>query len=117
MSGMPLQLWRVRRTWDGLARRDPLWAILTSPDKRDGKWTLDEFLETGRAEVDRLIHYLDRVAPGCPQHRALDFGCGVGRVTQALAARFEQVVGVDVASPMIAQARELNRVPSAAASS
>jgi SAM-dependent methyltransferase len=108
---VPLQLWRVRHTWDGLGRRDPLWAVLTWPDKQGSKWTIEEFLETGRAEVDRVMQHLDRVVPSCPRRRALDFGCGVGRVTQALAARFEHVVGVDVASSMIAQAREFNRVP------
>ncbi len=35
----------------------------------------------------------------------MDFGCGVGRLSRALAEHFEQVVGVDVAAPMIARAR------------
>jgi trans-aconitate methyltransferase len=108
---VPFQLWRVRNTWDGLGRRDPLWAVLTWPDKQGSKWTIEEFLETGRAEVDRMMQHLDRVLPSCPRRRALDFGCGVGRVTQALAARFQHVVGVDVAASMIAQAREFNRIP------
>src|SRR5262245_30777782 len=106
-----MQLWRVRSTWDGLGRRDPMWAVLTWPDKEGNKWTVDEFLATGRTEVDRLIGHLDRVAPGCPRRRALDFGCGLGRVSQALAARFDHVVGVDVARSMVEQARVINRTP------
>jgi SAM-dependent methyltransferase len=106
-----MQLWRVRHTWDGLGRRDPLWAVLTWPDKQGNKWTIEEFLATGRAEVDRLMGHLDRVAPACPRRSALDFGCGVGRVSQALAARFDRVVGVDVARSMIEQARAYNRIP------
>jgi ubiquinone/menaquinone biosynthesis C-methylase UbiE len=43
-----------------------------------------------------------------PRARALDFGCGVGRLTRALAAHFERVIGIDVAASMIRQARQLN---------
>jgi trans-aconitate methyltransferase len=38
-------------------------------------------------------------------HSALDFGCGVGRLTAALAKRCERVVGVDVAPTMLEHAR------------
>jgi len=44
-----------------------------------------------------------------PHHQALDFGCGVGRLTQALAEHFERVAGVDIAASMIARARQENR--------
>jgi SAM-dependent methyltransferase len=46
-----------------------------------------------------------------PRRRALDFGCGAGRLTQALAARFERVDGVDIAPSMVAAARRHNRHP------
>ena len=41
--------------------------------------------------------------------RALDFGCGVGRLSQALAEHFQSVVGVDIAESMVERAREFNR--------
>lgn len=44
-----------------------------------------------------------------PSRSALDFGCGIGRLTQALAEGFERVVGVDIAPAMIEKAREANR--------
>lgn len=40
--------------------------------------------------------------------RALDFGCGVGRLTQALANYFDQVYGVDIAPSMIELAETYN---------
>ena len=40
--------------------------------------------------------------------RALDFGCGVGRLTRALGTRFESALGVDISAGMIEQARRLN---------
>lgn len=43
--------------------------------------------------------------------RALDFGCGVGRLTQALGARFDEVVGIDISSSKVKLAEELNTSP------
>ncbi|MDQ2699827.1 MAG: class I SAM-dependent methyltransferase, partial [Actinomycetota bacterium] len=40
------------------------------------------------------------------RRRALDFGCGVGRLTFALANEFERVDGVDISAPMIEKAAE-----------
>lgn len=41
--------------------------------------------------------------------RALDFGCGLGRMTRALARSFDEVVGTDISDVMIAKARQLAR--------
>lgn len=41
----------------------------------------------------------------------MDFGCGVGRLTQALAPAFGSVTGIDVSPTMIQLARRLNRYP------
>jgi ubiquinone/menaquinone biosynthesis C-methylase UbiE len=40
---------------------------------------------------------------------ALDFGCGVGRLTQPLARRFTSCIGVDISQQMIQRAESLNR--------
>ena len=51
---------------------------------------------------------------GTPFHfkRALDFGCGIGRLTQALAGgRFAEAHGVDVSPEMIHMARKYNHFP------
>jgi SAM-dependent methyltransferase len=106
-----VNLRRLRAHWDAWGRSDPLWAILTEPGRKGNRWTAEEFFATGAAEVEAVLAYLDDVAPGTPRRRALDFGCGVGRVTQALAGRFEEVVGVDIAPSMIERARAGNRQP------
>src|SRR6202035_2479615 len=48
---------------------------------------------------------------GAPASRrsALDFGCGIGRLSQALADHFDQVHGVDISPKMIELARQHNR--------
>lgn len=69
----------------------------------------DEFFEHGRLEVQTLFEHLSALGLSLPSAEALDFGCGIGRLTQALAPFFERVHGVDVSEPMIRQAREQNR--------
>jgi SAM-dependent methyltransferase len=104
-----MKLRRLQRTWDRLAERDPFWAVLTDPNKKGGGWNQEEFFRTGLAEVDHLMPYLDSLGLPRSRQRALDFGCGVGRVTQALGNRFQEVCGVDVSPVMIRLAREYNR--------
>jgi SAM-dependent methyltransferase len=52
-----------------------------------------------------LVDLLDRWGLVRPDLRVLDFGCGIGRISGALAARDARVVGVDVSPGMIATAR------------
>jgi ubiquinone/menaquinone biosynthesis C-methylase UbiE len=99
----------LQRDWDAFGKSDPLWAILTHPEKRGNKWDLSEFFETGAREIRELMQYIDSLAMTIPRRKALDFGCGVGRLSQALADHFEEVHGVDVAPSMIELARRYNR--------
>ena len=99
----------LRRVWQTLGREDPLWAVLSHADKRGGRWAVDEFLATGRAEIDPIVDAFAQHGMPASRRLALDFGCGAGRLSRALAAHFEQVVGVDVSSSMIETARTLNQ--------
>jgi len=104
-----MNLKRLQRNWDELARTDPLWAVLTDPYKRGNRWDAEEFFETGAREIDALIHYIESLRVNLPRRKALDFGCGVGRLSQPLADHFEEVWGVDIAPSMIGLARKYNR--------
>jgi len=101
----------LQRQWDRLGQRDPFWAILTRDDKRDGRWTAGEFFADGIRELDEMLAAARRFGIGIPSGRALDFGCGAGRLTQALCAHFKNADGVDIAPAMLALAREHNRYP------
>jgi len=98
----------VAATWQQLGKDDPLWAVLTRPDRRRS-WDLQEFLATGRAKVaDTLAAVTATTGWDGPYGDALDFGCGVGRLTRALSERFATVTGVDIAESMLERAREIN---------
>ena len=106
-----MSLAKDRRDWESLGRTDPLWAVWTHPDRRDGGWAGHEreFFETGAGEVAKILAAGAR--HGLPRHRAraLDFGCGVGRLSRALGEHFDGVLGLDLSGPMVERARELNR--------
>lgn len=98
-----------KREWEELADFDDLWAVLTTTEKRGGRWDLDEFFASGNAVIDAFV--LKPAAEiGHPERwgSVLDFGCGVGRVAPALSSRFENYTGVDVSENMITEAQRLH---------
>lgn len=98
----------IRRTYDRWAREDPFYAVLTARAKRGNQWDPAEFFARGRAEIEQVLRYLDEAGVELRRDRALDFGCGVGRLSQALAPHFREVVGVDISEEMVRRARELD---------
>ncbi|MEW6154011.1 MAG: class I SAM-dependent methyltransferase [Actinomycetota bacterium] len=99
----------VRQAWTRLAEDDPLWAILSQPGKQGGRWDEREFFRSGEREISELLARLADLGLEVGRETCLDFGCGVGRLTQPLAAHFGTAHGVDIAEPMIEHARRYNR--------
>jgi SAM-dependent methyltransferase len=98
----------LAKNWETFGRVDPLFGVLSDPTKMRGRWDVDEFFESGRAHMAKLFRILDEHAAGYERGRALDFGCGVGRLTHAIASRFGHTVGVDVATSMVRLATRHN---------
>jgi 2-polyprenyl-3-methyl-5-hydroxy-6-metoxy-1,4-benzoquinol methylase len=98
----------VRGVFEDLGREDPMYAALSRNAYRGNRWDPAEFFETGRTEIADAMSYVGSAGLQPNRHRALDFGCALGRLTQALADHFAEVVGVDIASSMIDRAREHN---------
>jgi SAM-dependent methyltransferase len=97
-----------QRDWEALARLDPMWAALSWPGTRLS-WKRDEFLDTGRRETQEVLARLDVLGRPRSRRTALDFGCGLGRVTRALADHFDEVIGLDIAEGMVERARAMHR--------
>src|SRR5262245_43619580 len=109
---MPAALMRLsslRRHWERLGRQDPFWAVLTDPAKRRGAWDLEQFYRSGADELTAVLRHAQELGLSVSHDRALDFGCGAGRMTQAMAAVFGRADGVDISASMLATARQHNR--------
>jgi SAM-dependent methyltransferase len=92
----------MRRYWDERARLNAPWYVDTSLsyDEPD----LDRFFETGRQIVAEAIG--GDVRPSGTS-LAVEIGCGLGRITLALADSYERVIGVDISREMLERAREV----------
>jgi len=99
----------LQHNWNEFGKRDPLWAILTTPPAERFRWDVGEFFQTGRTQIAQVMDEVGQLMPTLSRERCLDFGCGVGRLTQALCAYFQECHGVDVAPSMIALANKHNR--------
>ena len=102
-----MSLERHRQDWERLAEVDAMWAVLTAPGRKGGRWDVEEFFATGEAEIGAVLSTAEQLGRPARRERALDFGCGVGRLTRALGNRFDHVLGLDISGGMIEQARRL----------
>ncbi|WP_340645746.1 class I SAM-dependent methyltransferase [Phenylobacterium sp.] len=94
--------------WRELGARDPFWGVITHPDYRaenlnDQK--LEAFYASGETYIGDIAARLERATGTAPHGQALDFGCGVGRLSEAMARR-ATVTGLDISPGMLAKARE-----------
>jgi SAM-dependent methyltransferase len=90
--------------WNTLGETQPYFAVLTDARflrERMSEADREAFFASGEADVARIFELID-FAP----KSALDFGCGVGRLTRALSKRVDHVAGVDAAESMLRIARE-----------
>ena len=105
-----MDMWQNRtdKDWERLAAEDPYFAVITRNQYRRGRLdenALDEFFDSGRAHAEQVMQTIRaKLAPDFHPRRALDFGCGVGRVLIPLASMCESVVGVDVSQSMLLEA-------------
>jgi SAM-dependent methyltransferase len=106
-----MDLKQLGHNWNEFGRRDPFWAILSFPGKEGNKWDIDEFFRTGKEEIEGALEFVAAQGLRLNYGIALDFGCGAGRLTQALSQRFAKTYGVDIAPSMIKLANSYNRCP------
>jgi len=102
-----MSLDELQRNWHELGQDAPLETILC-PSVPGQKWDIDAFFASGEAEVAQLVDYLNSQGLGLPKGSALDFGCGIGRVTQPLCRHFQMCYGVDIAPSILELARQHN---------
>lgn len=103
---------RIRNTdrvWRHYGSTDPYYGVLTADAFRADAIT-DElrqhFFEIGSRFIADMLEEVRRcLDPEFSPSRALDFGCGVGRLTIPLSRVCAEVVGVDISDAMLEEAR------------
>jgi len=96
-------------SWEYYGKHDPYYGVLTADEYRAEHLTeasKEQFFETGKRYIDSVVGAVRRhLDPQFSPVRALDFGCGVGRLVIPLAAVCDSVTGVDVSESMLTEAR------------
>lgn len=98
----------VETLYERLGETQSLWAVMTYPEFRNDE-NLEKFFESGEVEIDEQLKRLAELKIEYTKGSCLDFGCGVGRLTNAWSPHFEKVTGVDISSTMIAKANEIKK--------
>jgi 2-polyprenyl-3-methyl-5-hydroxy-6-metoxy-1,4-benzoquinol methylase len=100
---------RVQTVWQALGESKPHWSVVTADEFRPENIdrAMEAFYASGEANVATVMRTLERNGIDHGKLRTcLDFGCGVGRLSLALAGRFPEVLGVDVSESHLALARD-----------
>ncbi len=85
--------------WEEFARDDPMYYIDTSAGSHPGGDKEKQFFQSGKAFADQTIHRVREIIPD--KDRALEIGCGVGRLTLPHAAHFNEIIAVDISATML----------------
>ncbi len=96
------------KDWKKWGEKDPYFGVVSHPQFRSGSigQNRDDFFRLGEEFIADVLSQADRYFGGTRQCEfALDFGCGVARLTIPLARRFKYVDGADVSAFMLDEAR------------
>ncbi len=103
---------QMRAEWNERAREDAHYFVAFGRRDQDD----EEFFSTAADLVRELEAELKRLDPAVPprERRALEIGCGPGRLLRPLSRHFGEIHGIDVSDEMIAKAKEkLRNIPNA----
>jgi ubiquinone/menaquinone biosynthesis C-methylase UbiE len=98
---------KLKDDWEELSRLDPVGAITGVVNWSGSFSDWDRFFAGGEHEIADVIKRAADLGWHGAYDSALDFGCGLGKLTRALSKHFTQVYGVDISEEMTAKAQEL----------
>ncbi|MGI0489680.1 class I SAM-dependent methyltransferase [Pantanalinema rosaneae CENA516] len=96
------------RVWEYYGQQDPYYGVLTWDEyKRENldAAAIERFFASGQSYIDLVLQTIHQhLDPEFCPTRALDFGCGVGRLVIPLAAICQSAIGVDISTAMLQEA-------------
>ncbi len=100
---------KTAKAWRIWAAKEPYYAVITDEKylaANQSAEALEEFFASGESHLDAMLEHIQaKVDADFRPTRALDFGCGTGRVLLPLGKRCESAIGVDVSEEMLAEAQ------------
>ena len=97
------------KDWERFGTMDPYYGVYSDDRFRKESMTeknVEDFFRSGEEFIEGVFRTVDKnLLPGFHPERALDFGCGTGRLLIPLSRRCGEVVGADVSGPMLEEAR------------
>lgn len=95
----------IKSFWNRAANENPYWYV-SSYGAYDADRDLEEFWASGPAiwnDIKRATGYIPAVGD-----TVIEIGCGVGRLTRAIAPEVGRVIALDISERMLAIARQAN---------
>lgn len=99
----------TKRFWNEAAEDNPYWYV-SSYGPYNSERNLDEFWASGKTiwrDIKGLIGFTPQ-----PNHVVVEIGCGVGRLTRAIAPEVGRVIALDISERMLEIARH-SSIPNA----
>ena len=103
MPGFSSILDQMRSEWNGRARKDANFYVAFGRESQ----TEEDFLASAAEVMPAFEQEFSRLRPGvATERRALEIGCGPGRLMLPMTRHFGEVHGVDISEEMVALARQ-----------
>jgi trans-aconitate methyltransferase len=98
----------MSKLWEYYGSHDPYYGVLSAPEFRTEHMTEDartRFFKSGIEDIDQCVAHAEAAFGPLRFDTALDYGCGVGRLSRPLSDRFANVISVDISESMLTTAR------------
>jgi 2-polyprenyl-3-methyl-5-hydroxy-6-metoxy-1,4-benzoquinol methylase len=96
--------------WEKFGKDDPYYGVWTDARFSEENLSDDvraEFFESGKLYMRDIMRRVNELFPDKAEfHRAMDFGCGVGRLAIPLAEYADHVTAIDVSRSMLEEAAD-----------
>jgi 2-polyprenyl-3-methyl-5-hydroxy-6-metoxy-1,4-benzoquinol methylase len=95
---------RIHKQWEHLGATEPFWSVVTQPQYYVNEFEAhrEQFYKSGNHSCQVFLSALRRSGVNLADlNTCLDWGCGVGRVTEYLAGEFRNVIAADISKAHI----------------
>jgi len=92
---------RIAKAWQDFGHTEPHWSVMVDEAFKQAHIgeNIEAFYDSGKHDVEFFLNFVRRSGISPSFEKALDYGCGVGRLTMALSDYARHVTGLDISPP------------------